>query len=79
MTNKRCFHDALISMVDQQLRFAMQSKFLVDDVVSCSTCGKPCQVSLYYSNDKPLLMIKEEIPWGQMDYYSWTGTEWWED
>lgn len=79
MTSTRCFHDAVLAIMDARLRDAMQSRTEVDIVLACVTCRRPCKVWLYYDGETPLLMVKEEVRWGEIDYYSWTGTEWWED
>ena len=76
---ERCWHDAMLIDLETDFREVMQVQNEVDTVVSCATCGKSCRAWLYYSDGTPLLMLKEEIPWGEIDYYSWTGTEWWEE
>ena len=77
--NDRCWHAALLQAMDARLREALGVRSEVDCVVECPWCGTPCRVWLYHIDDYPVLMIHEQVDYGEMDHYSWTGTEWWED
>jgi hypothetical protein len=79
MNDQRCWHNAVLTALDSRLRDAMEAYSELDVVVTCSTCGNPCRVWLYYGRRKPVLMVHEKVVYGEIDYYSWTGTEWWED
>ena len=80
MATDRCWHEAVMAATDTQLRDALPVQADVNVVVTCATCGTPCRVWLYYDEaTTPVLLVKEDVPGGAMDYYRWTGTEWWED